>query len=152
MLNLDFREFVQSLNAKGVRYLVIGGYAMAAHGHPRYTKDIDVWVEISPGNAERMVEALRLFGFESLGLIAADFLVRDQIIQLGYPPCRIDIITTPPGVDFAECYESRIIVRYGDVDVSFIDLEHLRQSKLASGRMQDLADLESLEAGAANDG
>lgn len=88
MLNPDFGEFVESLNDNLVRYLVVGGYAVALHGHPRYTKDLDIWIEMTPENAERMVQALEQFGFGSLGLQAADFLVPDQIVQLawGFPP------------------------------------------------------------------
>lgn len=145
MLNQDFKEFIQSLNDNGVRYLIIGGYAVALHGYPRYTKDMDVWVEPSPDNAARMVQALEQFGFGSLGLQAADFMTPDQIIQLGYPPNRIDIITTPPGVDFKSCYAARVAVEIDGVEVSFIDLENLKKSKKASGRLQDLADLENLE-------
>jgi predicted nucleotidyltransferase len=144
VLNQDFKEFIQSLNDNHVRYLVIGGYAVALHGHPRYTKDLDVWIEMNPENAGRMVEALRQFGFESLGLQAADFLTPDQVVQLGYPPNRIDIITTPPGVDFESCYASRVEVEIDEVRVNFIDLENLKESKKASGRLQDLADLENL--------
>lgn len=108
MLNQDFKEFIKSLNDNHVRYLVIGGYAVAFHGHPRYTKDIDVWIEMSPENAARMVKALEQFGFGSLGLKMDDFTTPDQIIQLGYPPSRIDILTTPAGVEFASCYEARV--------------------------------------------
>lgn len=91
MLNQDFREFIQSLNANQVRYWVVGGYAVALPGHPRYTKDIDLWIEMSPDNAANVVKALDDFGFGSLGLQAADFLVPDQIVQFGNPPSR----TTP---------------------------------------------------------
>ena len=145
MLNQDFREFIRSLNDNGVRYLVIGGYAVALHGYPRYTKDIDIWIEMRADNAERMVAALEQFGFGSLGLQAADFLVPDQIVQLGYPPNRIDLITTPPGVEFDASYASRVEVMVDGEAVCFIDLENLRKSKRASGRLQDLADLENLE-------
>jgi predicted nucleotidyltransferase len=145
MLNQDFREFIQSLNDNGVRYLVVGGYAVALHGHPRYTKDIDIWIELSEANAARLVEALREFGFGSLGLEVADFLVADQIIQLGYPPNRIDLITSLEGVDFETCYEVRVEVEIDDVTVNFIDLENLKQNKKATGRLQDLADLENLQ-------
>lgn len=100
MLNQGFKEFVQSLNANHVRYLVVGGYAVALHGHPRYTKDIDIWIEMGEDNAGRIVQALRDFGFGSLGLQADDFLKPDQIIQLGYPPARINLLTTLVGVDF----------------------------------------------------
>lgn len=145
MLNQDFKEFVVSLNDNQVRYLVIGGYAVSLHGYPRYTKDIDIWIEMSPENAKRMVKALEQFGFGSLDLQADDFQAPDQIIQLGYPPNRIDLITTPPGVEFEPCYVSRVEVEIDDVKVNFIDLEHLKQNKRASGRLQDLADLENLQ-------
>jgi hypothetical protein len=145
VLNQDFKAFIQSLNDNGVRYLVIGGYAVALHGYPHYTKDIDIWIEMSPENAARMVRAIDQFGFASLGLQEKDFLTADQIIQLGYPPSRIDLVTTPPGVDFAQCYAVRVDVEVDGVRVSFIDLENLRKNKKASGRLQDLADLEHLQ-------
>lgn len=113
--------------------------------YPRYTKDLDVWIEINPENAERMIKALEQFGFGSLGLATADFLTQDQIIQLGYPPARIDLVTTPPGVEFKSCYASRVEVVVEDVTVNFIDLDNLKRSKKASGQLQDLADLENLE-------
>jgi hypothetical protein len=145
VLNQDFKEFIQSLNDNRVRYLVVGGYAVAVHGHPRYTKDMDVWIEMGPENAAKMVRALEQFGFGSLGLQAADFLVPDQIIQLGYAPNRIDILVTLPGVEFASCYESRVVVEIEGVPVNFIDLENLKKNKRASGRLQDLADVENLQ-------
>ncbi len=145
MLNRDFKEFIQSLNDNGVRYLVVGAYAVAFHGYPRYTKDLDAWIEPTAENAARLIAALERFGFVSLGLKADDFLVPDQVIQLGYPPIRIDILTTLPGVDFSECYASRIVSEIDGVAVHFIDLEHLKQTKRVSGRLQDLADLENLE-------
>ena len=126
-------------------WLVIGGYAVALHGHPRYTKDLDIWIDISVENATNMVKALDRFGFGSLELRSADFLVPDQVVQLGYPPNRIDIITTPPGVDFQTCDASRVEVEIEDVVVRFIDLENLKRSKLAAGRHQDLADVENLQ-------
>jgi len=145
MLNQDFKEFIQSLNDNQVRYLVIGGYAVALHGYPRYTKDIDIWIDMTPENAANMMNALEQFGFASLGLQPSDFLAADQVIQLGYPPNRIDLITTPDGIDFETCYASKLEVTMGDITVNFIDLENLRRNKAASGRLQDLADLENLE-------
>lgn len=145
MLNQDFREFIQSLNDNHVRYLVVGGYAVAFHGHPRYTKDIDVWIEMSAENASNVVAALEQFGFGSLGLRESDFLTPDQVIQLGHPPSRIDLLCTVSGVSFAECYESRVMVEIDGVPVNFINLENLRKNKAASGRHQDLADLENLK-------
>jgi predicted nucleotidyltransferase len=144
-LNQDFKEFIQSLNDNGVRYLIVGGYAVALHGHPRYTKDIDVWLWLNEQNAAQMMKALEQFGFGSIGLKAEDFIEPDQIIQLGYPPARIDMLTTLPGVDFEECYPSRVEVEIEGLKMNFIDLESLKKNKRASGRAQDLADLENLQ-------
>lgn len=144
-LNRDFREFIELLNANQVRYLVVGGYAVALHGYPRYTKEIDIWIEMTPENAVRTLKALEQFGFGSLGLRESDFLVPDQIIQLGYPPNRIDLISTLPGVDFESCYASRVEVELEGIRINFIDLDNLKKNKKASGRLQDLADLEQLQ-------
>ena len=145
MLNQDFKEFIQLLNDNQVHYLVVGGYAVALHGYPRYTKDIDIWIELTQENANHIVESLGQFGFASLGLKAGDFLVEDHIIQLGYAPNRIDIMTSLPGIAFNECYDKRLSVEIDGVKVNFIDRENLRKNKKASGRLQDLADLEKLE-------
>ncbi len=145
MLNQDFKEFIQSLNANNVRYLVIGGYAVAFHGHPHYTKDLDIWIEASPENAGQLIKALEQFGFASLNLKAEDFLTPDQVVQLGFPPNRIDILSEAEGVDFAECYASRVQVEIDGIPMHFIDLANLKKNKRAAGRLQDLADLENLE-------
>jgi predicted nucleotidyltransferase len=144
VLNRDFREFIQSLNDNKVHYLVIGGYAVALHGHPRYTKDIDIWLGLTAENAVRTVKALEQFGFGSLGLQTEDFLVPDQIIQLGYPPNRIDLLTSLGDMDFHECYDSRLEIMISGIKINFIDLPNLRKSKKIAGRYQDLADLENL--------
>jgi hypothetical protein len=86
VLNQDFKEFIASLNANGVRYLVVGGYSVAFHGDPRYTEDLDVWLDMTPANAEKIVRAIEAFGFGSLGLKEQDFLLPNQVVQLGYPP------------------------------------------------------------------
>ena len=145
MLNQDFKEFIQSLNDNHVHYLVVGGYAVALHGYPRYTKDMDIWIEMTLENARNMVKAIDQFGFASLGLKENDFLVEDQIIQLGYAPNRIDIICSLPGVEFKDCYIKLIQVELDGIMVNFINLENLIKNKKASGRLQDLADLENLE-------
>jgi hypothetical protein len=145
VLNQDFKEFIQSLNDNAVRYLLVGGYAVALHGYPRYTKDLDIWVESTTENAARMIKALQLFGFGSLDLKESDFTTPDQVIQLGYPPNRIDLLTSLSGVEFSECYPSRVIEEIDGVLVSFIDLENLKKNKKATGRHQDLADVENLE-------
>ena len=145
ILNPDFKEFIELLNNNQVQYLIIGGYAVALHGHPRYTKDLDVWIDRTPKNAERMVAALAEFGFSSLGLSQDDFLEVGQIIQLGYPPKRIDILLTLKGVEFEACYESRVVKETDGTAVNFIDLDNLIANKKATGRHQDLADVASLE-------
>lgn len=146
MLNQDFKEFIQLLSDSQVRYLVVGGYAVALHGYPRYTKDIDIWIAMTPENASNVIKALDLFGFGSLGLQANDFLEADTIIQLGYPPNRIDIMTSLPGVDFESCYQAKIEAIIDKVMVNFIDLDNLLKNKKAAGRSQDLADIERLGA------
>ena len=145
MLNQDFREFIQYLNANEVEYLVIGGYAVAVHGHPRYTKDLDIWLEPSQINAQRVILTLEQFGFASLGLEVKDFTVPDQVVQLGYPPNRIDLLTNADGVEFSDCYNSRITLEIDGIPINFIDLANLKINKKASGRPQDLADLAALE-------
>lgn len=145
MFNQDFKEFIESLNSNKVRYLVIGGYAVALHGHPRFTKDLDIWVDNSTENAKAIIKALEQFGMGSLGLIEEDFKEPDQVIQIGYPPNRIDVLTSASGITFAECFESKLSVLLDGIEVYFIDLEHLKKNKKATNRLQDLADLENLE-------
>jgi hypothetical protein len=127
-----------------VRYLVVGGYAVALHGYPRYTKDLDIWIESNPENAQALVLALTQFGMASLGLTETDFLDPEQVVQIGYPPNRIDILSTVSGLEFTSCYAQRVKTILDGVEVNFIDLENLRKNKKASGRLQDLADLENL--------
>jgi len=145
VLNPDFKEFLQSLNDNQVRYLVTGGHAVAFHGYPRYTKNLDIWIEQDRDNARRLVTALGQLGFASLGLTDEDFLDPGTIIQLGNPPNRIDLLMTITGVEFDSCFESRIVILVDDVEINFIDLENLRKNKQAVGRPQDLADLDNLE-------
>lgn len=145
MLNQDYREFFQFLNQNDVRYLVVGGYAVALHGYPHYTKDIDVWIESALANADRLLQALQDFGFGSLSLTKEDFLTPDQIIQLGFPPARIDLITSLAGISFDECFASRLEVEVDGLRINFIDRANLIKNKRASGRLQDQADVERLE-------
>jgi hypothetical protein len=145
ILNPDFKEFLQLLNDNKVRYLVIGGFAVAFHGYPRFTKAIDIWLWLNPENAKNVVKTLDDFGFKPLGLTINDFLESDIVIQLGHPPNRIDLILNAPGVDFDDCYRSRIEEEIDGVVLSFIDLQNLKKNKQAVGRAQDLADIENLE-------
>src|ERR1041384_6036118 len=103
-LQKDLREFIESLNSNSVEFVIVGGVALAFHGHVRYTRDIDLLIRRSPANAERMVSAIAQFGFAGLGISAADFLKPDLIIQLGHPPNRIDVITSISGVDSEEVW------------------------------------------------
>ncbi|MFW5966524.1 MAG: hypothetical protein ACOCV2_03345 [Persicimonas sp.] len=144
-ISRDFREFVACANARNVRFLIVGGYAVAFYGHPRYTKDLDVWVKPTKDNGQRILEALEDFGFGSLELHADDFTDPDQVVQLGRPPMRIDLLTGVSGLEFDECYPSREVIEIQDVEFPFIGLQELKQNKRASGRHQDLADLEKLD-------
>jgi len=144
MLNRDFKEFAESLHARGVEYLIIGGYALAAHGHPRYTGDIDFWIRPTPDNLERLLTALKDFGFGSPGLATHDF-TPDAVIQLGQPPRRIDLMTKIDGVDFDRCYARRETVELAGLRLKIIGLEDFKANKRATGRLKDLADLEGLE-------
>ncbi len=145
MLSKDFKEFIELLNGHKVRYLVVGGYAVAFHGHPRYTKDLEVWIELSSENADKVIKALEDFGFGSMGLKSEDFLESDQIIQLGYPPNRIDILTSLKILKFEDCFKERVEFELEGLKINFIDLENLKKNKNATGRPQDLADAENLE-------
>ncbi len=144
ILTKDFVEFIECCVARDAKFLVVGGYALAAHGHPRATKDLDVWIMIDPANAERVVEALADFGMESVGLEPADFLEPEIVIQLGYPPTRIDLLTSVSGVDFDRCWENRLRVPVGNVVAGFISREDLIVNKTAAARPQDLVDIDVL--------
>ena len=146
-LNQDFQEFVELFVAHEVEFLIVGGYALAANGHPRYTKDLDVWVWIGTENSQRIIAAIEAFGFGDLGLMAADFQDPDVMVQLGYEPQRIDILTFASGLHFSDAYENRVYVTIGNVQVPFISVEDLRTNKLATGRPRDIADVADLPKG-----
>ncbi|HEX7843855.1 MAG TPA: hypothetical protein VF469_40550 [Kofleriaceae bacterium] len=144
-LGKDFRDLIELLNRHGVRYMAVGGFAVAVHGKPRYTKDLDLWVEVSPENAQRIVAALDDFGFASLGLRAEDFMSPDSMIQLGYEPNRVDFLTKLDGVEFADAYPMRVSIRISELDVPVIDRASLIANKRALGRPHDLDDAKDLE-------
>ena len=146
MLNSAFKEFAGLLNANAVEYLVVGGYALAAHGHPRYTGDIDFWVSGEAGNVVRLLRALHDFGFGSLGLVATDFTA-DTVVQLGQPPRRIDLLTGIDGVEFAACWGRREPLVVAGVSLNVIGLADFKDNKRAAGRLKNLADLQALEPG-----
>ncbi len=145
ILNKDFREFIALLNAHNIKYLVVGGYAVTIHGYPRYTNDIDIWLWLDQSNAENVIKVLKDFGFASLGIQADDFLHPDKIIQLGYAPNRIDLLTSVSGVEFDDCYPKRYTLNIEGIKIDFIDIENLKKNKKASGRHKDLNDLENLK-------
>lgn len=132
------------LNSHRVEYLVVGGYAVAMHGRPRHTGDLDVWVRRSPENASKLMSVLREFGFGALGLEEGDFLKREQVVQLGYPPFRIDLLTDIDGVEFATAWSSRESFTHDGLTLNLIGLSDLKQNKQATARPRDMDDLENL--------
>ena len=140
----DWRAFIESLNLNGVEYLVVGAVALAHHGFPRYTGDLDVLVRNSPENSTKLESALADFGFASLGVKAADFVDPYRVIQLGVPPARIDLLTSITGVTFDEAWSSRVEATLGETLVNFIGREALILNKKMTGRTKDQADIEAL--------
>ena len=145
-LNPDFRDILSSFNTEGVEYLVVGAYALAAHGLPRATGDIDLWVRPTPGNAPRVVRALLAFGAPADRFSRKDFESEDLILQLGVPPLRVDVITSIEGVTFDQAWPHRVSVDLGGIVVTVLGREELLRNKRAVGRPQDQADVARLEA------
>lgn len=138
----DFREFVGLLEKHSVRYLIVGGYAVGFHGYPRFTGDLDIWIEISTLNAFKMMAVINDFGFGTLGIQENDFLQEGNIIQLGYPPLRIDLLTEIDGVTFEDCFEKRVQVNFEEFKYNFINYDDLLKNKKASSRPKDIDDFE----------
>lgn len=145
MFSQDFSDFVQLLIKHNVDYLIVGGYAVGVHGHPRYTGDLDIWLNPSVENAAKILQTVNEFGFSSYQLSIEDFTKEGNVIQLGYPPLRIDLLTEIDGVQFKECFENKLIVDIEGVQVNFISYKDLIQSKKASNRHKDLDDIENLQ-------
>ena len=143
----DFEELFACLRRRNVKALVVGGHAVAFHGRPRFTKDIDVFVEASPENATCLLAALADFGFAGLGLTVADFIEPGKIIQLGVAPNRVDLLTAIDGVSFEDAWRSRAPGHYGSEEVNYIGLSDLVRNKQASARPQDLLDIDNLSKG-----
>ena len=144
LLTDDFKEFLRLLNANRVDYLLVGGYAVGLHGYPRATVDLDVWVGPTPENAERVVQALRSFGFDMPALNAQLFLDPRSIVRFGTPPFRIEIMTAIDGVEFQACRGRAPVFNLDDVQVPVISLDDLKTNKRAAGRNKELADLDNL--------
>jgi hypothetical protein len=146
LLPEDWRAFIESLNSNGVEFVVVGAVALAHHGFPRYTGDLDILIRNSSQNATRLESALAAFGFTALGLKAADFAESYRVIQLGVPPNRIDLLTSITGVSFEEAWADRVQVDVEGLPVNFIGRQALIRNKRLTGRAQDKADLEALGA------
>lgn len=146
-INQDFSDLFAELNAAGARYLLVGGYALAVHSRPRYTKDLDIWIEANPQNAGRVYEALVRFGAPLQHFTVEDLQQPGMVVQIGIPPSRVDLLTSIDGVDFDEAWNGRAEFTYGENAIQVIGVAQLIQNKRASGRAQDLADVEQLEKG-----
>jgi hypothetical protein len=144
LMNSDFKDLLKTFNEAGVRYLVVGGWAYMEYVEPRYTKDLDVWIDRTPRNAERVLNALREFGAPLRELSIDDLTSPGTFYQIGLPPNRIDIITQLEEMDFAACWERRNTVRLGEVKVEYISALDLIENKERTGRPHDLADAEYL--------
>ncbi|MCP4112522.1 MAG: hypothetical protein GY749_44520 [Desulfobacteraceae bacterium] len=132
----DFSDFLKLLNSHEVEYLLIGGFAVGFHGYPRATGDMDIWIAVSPENAGKMINLLKEFGFDVPGLTAELFMKKRQVVRMGVPPIRIEVLTEISGVSFDECYEKKVTGFIDDISVNIISREHLKINKRASGRIK----------------
>lgn len=141
----DFEDFIKLLNHHEVEYMVVGGYALALHGKPRYTGDLDIWINVSEKNALLMLKAVNEFGLKSLNFQKEDFLIEGMVSQIGYPPLRIDLLNAIDGVGFEEALLNMQKVELeNDFIINYIGLNELIKNKKASGRRQDLTDVKTL--------
>lgn len=143
----DFIDFIALLNLHDVEYMIVGAHALAYHGRPRHTGDLDIWIKPSNENASRMIAVLSDFGFGSLGITVQDFLKDNYVTQLGYPPLRIDILNAISGVGFDEAYNNRVDGEVDNLKICFINVTEFIKNKEATGRKKDLGDIESLKKG-----
>lgn len=144
-MNPDFKDLLSAFNAHGVEYLVVGAYALAAHGRVRATGDLDVWVRPEPGNATRVCSALAAFGAPLQDLTEQDLRSPGIVFQIGVAPLWIDVLTGIDAVEFEEAWQTRFVTRFADQSVPVLSAAHLIRNKRAVGRAQDIADLEWLE-------
>ncbi|MBC9909370.1 nucleotidyltransferase [Chitinophaga varians] len=141
----DFEDFIKLLNKHKVAYMVVGGYALAFHGKPRHTGDLDVWIKISDDNSNKMLKVLKEFGMGALGFEKKDFLKPGYITQIGYPPLRIDILNNIDGIEFDEAGKNMLQLDAEGFKINYIGLDDFLKNKKASGRSQDLADIQELK-------
>ena len=144
ILEKDFQEFIELLNKHEVSYMIVGAHALAFHGKPRHTGDLDIWINPTDENAEKMIVVINNFGFGSVGLKKDDFLQENYVTQLGYPPLRIDILNSISGVTFEEAYTNRLFIDVDGLTISYIGFNELIKNKAGTARKQDIADLENL--------
>ena len=140
----DFRDFISLLNGRRVKYLIVGGYAVAYHGYPRATGDLDIFVELSRRNSGALIEVLAAFGFRTRDLTPGFFMEKGQVVRMGREPMKLEILNDISGVTFADCYRHRIRARIGGLRINFIDLVHLIENKRASDRDKDRLDVKNL--------
>lgn len=145
ILAKDFEDFIQLLNKYAVEYMVVGGYALAFHGKPRHTGDLDIWINISEVNAEKMLKVLNEFGLSALGFEKEDFLKPGYITQIGYPPLRIDILNNIDGLEFAHAIKNVQQLKSEDLKVNYIGLHDFITNKQSAGRSQDLTDIKEIK-------
>jgi len=141
MLNRDFRDMLSCLKGAGVEFIIVGAYALAAHGFPRATGDIDIWVRNSPDNAGKIMAALAKFGAPLADLSEQDFTATDVVVQIGVQPCRIDITTGIDGIEFCEAWENKVAITVDGLDVYIPSKADLLKNKIASGREKDQGDI-----------
>jgi hypothetical protein len=143
-MNSDFRDLLRSLHDCDVRYLVVGGYAVIHHSQPRYTKDIDIWLEPTAENARKLMRAFQIFGIPVVGVAEEDFATSGTQYYLGVPPCAIDLLTTIPGLDFESAWVNQVICSENDFPIYYLGKADLIRAKRTAGRLQDLADIDEL--------
>jgi hypothetical protein len=144
MFTKDFKEFIELLNKHSVEYLIIGGYAVALHGYPRYTGDLDVWLNPTEENSIKVVSVLSDFGFSSLGINKEDLMQIGNVIQLGYPPIRIDLLTSIDGVEFEDSFNKKIKFEIDGIKINLLGKDDLIKNKEKTGRLRDLDDINNL--------
>ena len=145
ILAKDFEDFIRLLNKHLVEYMIVGGYALGFHGAPRYTGDIDIWINLSDQNADKLLRVIEEFGFASLGFEKIDFLKQGYISQIGQPPLRIDILNSIDGVNFAEAEKNKQVIDLDGLPVAYVGFQDFIKNKEATGRLKDRSDVEEIK-------
>ncbi len=143
-LQKDFEEFIRLLNKNGIKYLIVGGYAFAYHAYPRFTQDIDIFIQITKINIKKIIDVFKQFGFEEINISEEDIAKKDKIVQLGYPPNRIDIITSISGVSFNNAWKNKVKAKFGKEEIFIISLDDYIKNKKASNRKKDNFDIDEI--------